>query len=200
MRAGVIAQLLAIPFAAFLLGHFLPSARAIESSAPRILATLACFGLATPVFASAFAKPLDPVFTAPSMRDQALLSAEGEPCDYARLAALEPGQILTAFDAAPQILGKTDHTVFSASYHRNQQPMVETIEAYTGLDDQAALTLVKSAKVDYVIACSSAADIAMYRSASPDNFANILLRGQVPDWLQPVDGFGEGSLRVYRVR
>ena len=199
MRAGVISQLLAIPFAAFLIGHYLPRARAIQSALPRIIATLACFGLATPVFASAFAKPLDPHLSQASLRDDAVALVEGDACDYARLGELEPALLLTSFDAAPEILGRTQHSVIAASYHRNQAPMRFVISALVG-DVKQAERLVRGSGAQYVVSCSSAGDIAMYRTAAADNFANRLVSGNTPDWLEAVSGFSDGSLRVYRVR
>lgn len=199
MRAGVVAQLLVIPFGAVLLALLLPQARAIASALPRIFATLGCVLLATPMFVSAFAKPLDPLFYSQTMARGAAAPIATEPCNYMRLATLEPGLVLTTMDAGPEILGITSHTIVAASYHRNQQPMVDTIRAYTGRADEAR-AIIEANGVQYVVACASAADLALYRTADDDNFANSLASGEVPDWLAPVDGFGEGALKVYRPR
>lgn len=198
-RAGVVAQLLAIPFAALLLAHYLPRARAITSAVPRVLATLGCFALATPVFASAFAKPLDPLFAPPTLRDDAAMLISGEPCDYARLAALPPGLIFAPLDNAPEILGRTPHRVVAASYHRNQRAMRLVIAGLTGTIAEGEKA-VRASRADYVLACSAEPDVGLYRTAAPDNFANALVSGDVPAWLVPVAGFDEGSLRLYRVR
>ena len=198
-RAGVLAQLLAIPFAALLLAQYLPRARAIGSAGPRVLATLACFALATPVFASALAKPLDPLFAPPTLREDAGMLIAGEPCDYARLATVTPGLIFAPLDNAPEILGRTPHSVVAASYHRNQEPMRAVIAGLTG-NVQEAEAIIRGTGADYVVACSSQADVALYRTASPGNLANALVSGNVPQWLEGVDGFSEGSLRFYRVR
>jgi len=197
-RAGVLAQLLAIPFAALLLAQYLPKVRAMGAAVPRIAATLACFALATPVFVSALAKPLDPYLAPDTLRQDAAMLIEGGPCDYARLTGLPPGLIFAPFDHAPEILGRTAHSVVAASYHRNQHPMRAVIAALTGPVDEAE-AIVRSTGADYVLACSSDADLALYRTAAPDNFANMLVSGQVPGWLEPVMGFEEGSLRVYHV-
>lgn len=199
LRAGLIAQLLTIPFAAVMLALLLPRTRAIPSAAPRALATLCCFMLATPTFASALGKPLDPLFPTPTMARGAAAPMAEEPCDYAQLDRLEPSLLLVTMDAAPEILGKTGHTVIAASYHRNQQPMVDIIAAYTGTD-QDARAIIDTYRPDYVIACQSAVDFALYRTATPENFANTLADGKVPAWLTPVAGFDNGVLRVYRTR
>ena len=59
--------------------------------------------------------------------------------------------------------------------------------------------IVGSYDADYVAICGAAADVALYRTASPDNFANALVSGDVPDWLEYDDAASEGPLRVYRV-
>ncbi len=199
MRAGVVAQLLAIPFAAFLLAHYLPQARAIPSALPRIIATLACFLLATPMLASAGFKPLDPLLARDTMREDAIAMIEGARCDYARLDALAPGLVLAPLDNGPEILGKSEHAIVMASYHRNQQGMRDVLSAFVGSPEQArAVALAHDA--DYVVACSSEADLALYRTADPANFANAVVGDVPPDWLEPVPGFAEGSLRAYRIR
>jgi len=133
------------------------------------------------------------------LRDEAAVLIAGEPCDYARLAAVPPGLIFAPLDNAPEILGRTLHRVVAASYHRNQGPMRAVIAGLTGPVD-AAEGIVRGTGADYVLACSSAPDAALYRTASPDNFANALVSGDVPRWLEPVAGFERGSLRVYRVK
>ena len=198
MREGLVAQLLAIPFAALLLAEFLPRARAIVEPVPRILATLAAVGLSTPMFASAFAKPLDRHFPAATMSpDVAALRSAGD-CDYGYLANLPDGLVLSPLDAGPQILGKTGHTIVAASYHRNQRPMADVLNALIGSTEQAE-EIVASYDADYIVICSAAADVALYRTAAPDNFANALVTGELPGWLEREEAASKGPLTVYRV-
>ncbi len=198
MREGVVAQLLAIPFAALLMAEFLPQARALASPVPRILATLAAVGLTTPLFASAFAKPLDRQFPMDTMMPDVVALIERGECDYSRLAALEPGLVLAPLDAGPQILGTSDHKIVAASYHRNQRPMADVLGALTGSVEEAQL-IAERYGADYVAICGAAADVALYRTAAPDNFANALVSGEVPQWLERDEVVGQDSLRVYRV-
>lgn len=198
MREGIVAQLLAIPFAALLLAELLPRARALSAPVPRVLATLAAVGLTTPMFASAFAKPLDRHFPMATMTPETLALLEAGECDYSRLASLPPGRVLAPLDAGPEILGTTGHTIVAASYHRNQRPMVDVIEALTGPAENAR-AIVREHEADYVAICGAASDVALYRTASPDNFANALLSQTPPDWLEPVVGGDGGALRIYSV-
>lgn len=199
MREGVVAQLLAIPFAALLLAHWLPKARGLTSAVPRVLATLATLGLATPLFASAFAKPLDRHFPLDTMRPDVVALIERGECDYARLAALEPGLVLAPLDAGPEILGRTGHTIVAASYHRNQRPMHDVMAAFTGSVEEAR-QVVEHYRAAYVAVCGSAADVALYRTAASDNFANAVLSAEPPDWLALDAESSVGALRVFRTR
>ena len=199
MRAGVIAQLLTIPAAAWLIARYLPRARAVTGTVPRIAATLAVFGFTTPMFASLAAKPLDARFPTATMGSASRAQIESGQCDYGRLSALEAGQVLAPLDAAPQILGRTDHTVVAASYHRNQGPMSDVLAAYTGSSENARI-IARRYAADYVVACGSAADLALYRTAGDGNFANAVLSDTPPDWLVLESDISSGSLRVYRVR
>lgn len=197
MREAVIAQLLAIPFAATLLALLLPRARAIPAMLPRLGATLGVLAMATPMFASALAKPLDRHFPSPTMARGAAAPVVSDKCDYARLAALPPGLVLTTMDAGPELVARTGHAVVAASYHRNQAPMVDSIAAFTG--SAANLRAVADRyRADYVVACLSLSDFALYRTAAPDNAANLLAGDAPPSWLVPVQGFS-GVMRVWRV-
>lgn len=197
MREGVVAQLLAIPFAALLMAEFLPKARAVSAPLPRIAATLAAVGLTTPLFASALAAPLDDAVPRAGMVPEApALIEEGE-CDYSRLAALPPGLVAVPFDAALPVLGHTDHTVLAASYHRNQKPMVQLLRVMTGPIGQAR-DILAAKRVDYVAICGAAGDVAQYRTVDPDNLANALVKGDVPEWLVEEDRVSAGALHVYR--
>lgn len=199
MREAVLSQLLAIPFAAVLLALLLPQARALQAAVPRLAATLGCFVLATPIFVSALARPADPLLPSATMaRGAAAPIAQGT-CDYASLSALEPGLVLAPMDAGPRILGQTGHAIIAASYHRNQRPMADVIAFYTG-QEQEAREIVARYAADYVLACLSGSDFALYRTAAPDNIANALAMGNAPAWLAPVPGFETGALRLYQVR
>ena len=199
MRAAVMVQMLAIPFAAVLLALLLPQARAIGSTLPRMAATLGCFLLATPILVTALAKPLDRMFPTVTMARGISAPISSEPCDLARLDTLDQGLVFTTMDEGPELVGLTHHAVTAASYHRNQRPMADVIAAYTGTPKEAR-AIIADYEPDFVLACLSASDFALYRTADADNFANALASDAPPNWLVPVAGFESGALRVYRPR
>jgi hypothetical protein len=199
MRGGVLAQMLAIPFAAYLLATYLPRARALTATLPRIAATLACFALATPIMASAALKPLDPLFATATMRAGTAAPVMAGKCDYTRLEALPQGHVLAPLDAGPDILAHSPHSIVMASYHRNQQRMLDVIVAFSGGLEQARDVVLRN-QPTYVIGCAAESDFALYRTGIPDGLANAMVSGVVPDWLEPVSGFERGPLKVYRVK
>ena len=101
-------------------------------------------------------------------------------------------------DAGPEILARSPHGVVAASYHRNQQAMVDTITAFSGsAEDLRRIAAERGA--DYVAVCLAANDFALYRTASAGNAANMLAGEAQPTWLAPIKGF-DGVLRVWRIR
>ena len=194
LRAGLIAQLLAVPFAAVLVAHYLPRARAIGSLPGRVLATMACLLLATPTLASAALKPLDGWDAKPSPA-----AGHAGPCDLSRLAALPNGQLFAPFDLGPEILARSGHSVVAGPYHRNQRAMRAVLDAFTGAPDNAR-AIVTSESADYLVACVSADRLGTFADAGEGNLADALLAGRAPAWLAPVPGFERGVLRVWRVR
>ena len=192
MRAALTGQLLTLPFAALLLTHFWPRARALAGTVPRVAASLACLLLVTPALPSAMFKPLDARDLSPG-----LVASEG-PCDFGRLARLPAGTVLGTLDHAPEILARTSHAVVAGPYHRNQSAMLLAIESVSG-DPVRAQALAERAGADYVALCFSAADTTFLRQRRGDSLLNTLARGKAPAWLEPVNGFERGSLRVWRV-
>jgi hypothetical protein len=197
MRAALAAQLLAVPFAAALLLHYLPRARALRSALPRVLATLACIGLATPLVASAALKPFDAWPGAQSVSPSAA-ATEG-PCDLDRLNALPRATLFAPLDLGPEILARTPHSVVMGPYHRNQAKMRQVVDAFAG-PLAGAPAIVESSGAAYVVACIDDGRLDAYAVAGPDNLADLIVAGRAAAWLAPVGGFERGSLRVYRVR
>lgn len=196
LRAGLATQLLAVPFAAVVLVHYLPRARAIRSASPRILATLGCIGLATPLAATAAAKSLDHVAAPFVAATPAGTSAGG--CDLERLNLLPRAKLFAPFDLGPEILARTPDSVVMAPYHRNQAKMREIFDAFAGPLGRAR-AIVRANRVDYLVACTDDGRLGVYAAAGQGNLADLLLAGRAPDWLEPVPDFEQGALKVYRI-
>ena len=197
MRGGIIAQLLALPFAGLLVAHLLPRARALRSMPLRIVATILAIAALTPAFAGALAKPFDPRVTHSSVRHAGLAAAQ--PCDLAPLAALTPAHIFANLDIAPELLVRTRHTAVAAGYHRNQARLRDVILAFGGPIGQAR-AIIAANQAQYVIACKGSADLAGFANMGQGTLADRIYADQPVVWLEPVAQLSTGSLRVYRVR
>ncbi|MBN2972666.1 hypothetical protein JW805_11630 [Roseomonas aeriglobus] len=203
MRQGTVAGICTTPFSALLIARWLPRARAIGRVVPRIAMTLAVPLLATPTLASALAKSADESFFHNARTDfepfgQKLRPNETE-CDLQRLASLPSAHLFATLDIGPELLARTNHTVITSGYHRNMAKMREVVEAFSG-DPAHAQAIVRANRATHVLLCLTAGDTAVFRARRPDNLANQLRAGHTPGWLQPVPGYHDGMLRLYRVR
>ncbi|MGX7896300.1 hypothetical protein [Tsuneonella sp. HG222] len=197
MRAGLTAQLMTVPLAALLIVRLWPRARGLRSPATRILATLALIGFATPMFASAATKRLD--------RSSALTQTQvpgtvgSQRCDFDRLNAVPAARMFATIDRGPELLARTPHSAVMSGYHRNREKMIETIKGFAApLAESEAI--IRANNSDYVVACTSSPDLWVAAKAGSDNLADRIIAGRVPAWLEPVKGFEEGALKLYRVR
>jgi hypothetical protein len=198
MRGSIIAQTFAVPFAAVLVWHFLPRARTIKATLPRVFATVGCLLLATPALVSAGLKPLNAeAIVDPIWKDAIQYQTPGE-CDLAQLNALPKGTIYATLDVGPEILVKTPHNVIASGYHRNAVRMEQVIETYSG-DPEEGRERVQASNADYLLTCTARMDNAVYQTRRKDNLANLLTEDRQPEWLKPVEGFEEGPLLVYRI-
>jgi hypothetical protein len=130
-------------------------------------------------------------------KDAATPSQEVLPCyrpqNFAGLAGLPDGLVLSPLDLGPSVLAHTRHSVVGAPYHRADQAIRFTQEVMNG-PSAAARGRVLARGVDYVVSC------ARFRGdAMPGSFHAALLAGAAGSWLEPVAG-GDGELlKVWRV-
>ena len=131
LREILAAQLLAVPFALALLVHFMPRARALASTVPRLLATFACVLLATPAGVAIAVKQIGGLTLSPNhfVRPARQAATGLAPCDFATLHRLGEGVVFT----------------------------------------------------------------------SPNSLARALLLGKPASWLDPVAGFEDTQLRVFKI-
>jgi len=117
----------------------------------------------------------------------------------APLASQPPGRIIAPIDLGPGILAATEHAVFAAPYHRNNDGNLAMIRAMMAAPDEAR-RIVKERAADYVVLCRGSLELLELTDMAPDGLAARLGRGEVPDFLQPVELNGAGNLTAWRVR
>ncbi|MFC6446961.1 hypothetical protein [Shinella zoogloeoides] len=117
----------------------------------------------------------------------------------APLAAEPAGVVAGASNLGAPILRYTGHRVLSAPYHRNQGGMLT--ELHIGLSNpRQAEAFLRGAHVTLLAFCPDDTQTRDLAKAEPGGLYADLLKGRVPDYLEPIAGTESASLRLYRVR
>jgi hypothetical protein len=195
MRAAAAASMVAAPiFAASLvtLRPTLAPGRSLVLLALAVSpASFAALGLS--------AKPLIDVVFKPQMT---IAERDASTCqtvsDVASMTRLPKGRVMAPIDLGPMILVDTDHAVFAAPYHRNNDGIVAMLKLMLA-PGPAARQILSDRRVDYVVTCSAAPEQDLVNLA-PDGLAARLGRGETPDFLEPLDLGPAHKISVWRVR
>jgi hypothetical protein len=118
--------------------------------------------------------------------------------DVASMTRLPRGRVMAPIDLGPMILVDTDHAVFAAPYHRNNDGIVAMLELMLA-PVPAARQILSDRRVDYVVTCSAAPEQDLVNLA-PDGLAARLGRGETHDFLEPLDLDPTHKISVWRVR
>jgi hypothetical protein len=116
----------------------------------------------------------------------------------AAMARLPKGRVMAPIDLGPVILAATDHAVFAAPYHRDNDGMVAMFKLMLA-PPPAARQILSDDRVDYVVICPAAPDQDIVKLA-PDGLAARLGRGETPDFLERLDLDPTHKIAVWRVR
>ncbi|MEM8615577.1 MAG: hypothetical protein AAGF20_01445 [Pseudomonadota bacterium] len=125
-------------------------------------------------------------------------AACADPEDLERLAGEAPMRLFTPIDLGMPVLARTPHSVFAGPYHRN----VGAIEAATAIlmgNTVSARQRLQALGAEYVLYCPGLSETARYARLASNSFAAAMERGEVPDWLQPLDLDLEGDFTVYAI-
>jgi hypothetical protein len=105
---------------------------------------------------------------------------------------------MAPIDLGPTILAETDHTIFAAPYHRNNDGNVAMFKLMLA-PIPAARQILSDRHVDYVVICSAAPEQDFIKLA-PDGLAARLGSGETPDFLEPLDLDPAHKISAWRVR
>jgi hypothetical protein len=117
----------------------------------------------------------------------------------AALSSLPHGRVIAPIDLGPGILVASEHSVFAAPYHRNNDGNLAMIRTMMAAPD-AARQILGERQADYVVLCRSSLELLDLTDMAPDGLAARLGRNEVPDFLQPVELNSADNLAVWRVR
>jgi hypothetical protein len=195
MRGGAAASMVAAPMFAASLAILWPT---LAPGRNLFLLALA----ASPASFAALglsAKPLIDFIFKPQMT---IAERDASTCqsvsDVDSLTQLPKGRVMAPIDLGPAILAETDHDVFAAPYHRNNDGNVTMLKLMLA-PSPAARQILSDRRVDYVVICSAAPDQDIVNLA-PDGLAARLGRGETPDFLEPLDFDLTHKISVWRVR
>jgi hypothetical protein len=118
--------------------------------------------------------------------------------DVASMIQLPRGRVMAPIDLGPMILASTDHAVFAAPYHRNNDGNLAMLKLMLA-PIPAARQILSDRRVDYVVICATAPEQDVVKLA-PDGLAARLGRGETPDFLERLDLDPTHKLSVWRVR
>lgn len=115
------------------------------------------------------------------------------------LTRLPRGTIFAPLDIGPDLILATDHSVVATGHHRGAAAMHDVITAFI-VDPPVARSIVARHKSRYLVLAPRLPEIANYRDLAPHGLAARLADGDVPDWLEPLPGPHDGSLKIFAVR
>ena len=192
-RAGPAAQIMAIPGAVAIIWLLGPAASNSRWMAVRVvgvvLVALAGLGALVPLFA-------DRLPGSPSSASARAVNRANRAC--VSVAALRPvarqpqGRVFSYVDLGPRLIALTRHSAVAGPYHRNDPAIADVMKAFRGDADQAHRIIVEEYRSDYLLVCPNMSTATIFSSEAPRGFYVQLVRGQVPDWLEPID-LGRGS-------
>ncbi len=198
MRAAPAAQMMALPPATALIvlvaWRWLQSPKLWLHAAAVVLVLLG-FGAAVPVGVGLF-----PQENKAGMRGK--VSAANRLCPT--LAALAPierqpkGMIFTFIDLGPRLIVATHHDAVGGPYHRDDQAIADVMVAFRG-DEAQAHRIIREYRSDYLLVCPNMSTATIFMAEAPNGFYAQLVKGKVPDWLQPVELPADSPFKMWKV-
>ncbi len=200
IRAAAAAQLLAIPFAVYLIWTIVPLLRASENIVVRVigvaLMVFAASGLLVPLALQMVPKAADkPVYAA--------VRKAGASCStipaMAPLDRVPRATILTMVDLGPRLITLTHHDAIAGPYHRNGEQILDVHRAFEG-NEANARRIARKYGATLLLICPNFPEATVYRSKAPKGFYAGLERGTAPAWLEPVKLPATSPFKLWRIK
>ncbi len=200
IRAAAAAQLLAIPFAVYLIWTIVPLLRASENIVVRVI------GVATILFAASGLLVPFALQMVPKAADKPAYAAvrkAGASCStipaMAPLDRVPRATILTMVDLGPRLITLTHHDAIAGPYHRNGEQILDVHRAFEG-NEANARRIARKYGATMLLICPNFAEATVYRSKAPKGFYAGLERGTVPTWLEPVKLPASSPFKLWRIK
>ena len=198
-RTGPAAQMMATVGAAALSWFLVPRAWRLGSPLVRVpavtVAVIIGAGAALPfVFNFIPDKPV-------TARDKAIGRANSLCASLwgLRPIGLQPrGTVFTFVDMGPRLITVTHHNAIIGPYHRNGEQIADVMNAFRGSAEQAHRLITKYHS-DYLLSCPNSSTTTIFMAEAPKGFYAQLQRGQVPNWLQPIQLPNGSPFKMWKV-
>jgi len=118
---------------------------------------------------------------------------------FAALGHLPATTVLSISNLGSPILAFTGHRALAGLYHRNVAGNLLALDALLGSATDAK-TVLESHHVGLFALCRGNPESRLFAARAPDGFLGGLMRGDVPDWLEPVAETHGAPLELYRVK
>jgi len=118
--------------------------------------------------------------------------------DVAAMRQLPHGRVMAPIDLGPAILAETDHVVFAAPYHRNNNGNLAMLKLMLAPAPVAHQMLLEH-QVDYVLICRTSPNRNIIERA-PDGLEARLVRGETPEYLEPMNLGSTAKIAAWRLR
>ena len=196
-RAAGITHVIAVPGALVLIGIVVAYAQKNFTVLLRALSTAISIFVVSPIMPIfAVASFVPPPKIAPT--SSGLPNTCKQLCALHKLAARSPETILTGIDLGPMVIATTPHSVYSAGYHRMQEPLRDTILFFMGSPEEGRM-LMRAKGLRTILIAPGSGDTALFLQRAPGGMMARLIKGPVPSWLVEED-LGSPTLRLFRVR
>ena len=198
-RAGAVACALAAAPLAWQLRHWLRAIRSMERPAPRMAAMLGVCCALLPAFPAMLLTSAMPARASlGGASDTPIKAIDCRVQDAGEaLSSLPQGEFYAPLDIAPELLLVSEHSVIATGHHRGHTAMKVLMQTALGSSADARATLNERG-TSYVAICPSLGEARMYAKIAPEGFVASLVRGEAPEWLEPVEIEGLSGLRVWR--
>lgn len=189
LRGGIFASLFALPVTARFLGDLFKLIDARIGMPWRVFPKTALALAVAPPFYTVIVAALQTIPDA----DANMVGAPPEEAfngecshvrEFAYIASLPPGRVMTFLGLGPQIMLHTPHSIISAPIHRNREGIRDTLEFFSARSSEAARAIVERRGVDYVVICRNFDEAGTYLGGDEPTFFDHIIAGDLPDWLE----------------
>ncbi len=117
--------------------------------------------------------------------------------DYAKLAKLPKGQVLSDLNSASPILVFTHHTVLTGPYHRNQAAILDVLDFFQSEEKKARQISARN-NIEYVTLCRTVKSPIISKEHA-NTIRGLIYSGETPLWMEAVST-NDDKVFVFRVK